>query len=51
MRRPTNLSSGIPDIRPYLKKETFFTRMVNGDSIDGFSKAFDNGRIRIYKLV
>ncbi|HSD57610.1 MAG TPA: hypothetical protein VLB04_05460 [Methanotrichaceae archaeon] len=50
MRRPTNLSSGIPDIRPYLKKETVFTRMVNGDNIDGFSKAFDNGRMRIYKL-
>ncbi|VVB62793.1 Uncharacterised protein [uncultured archaeon] len=50
MRIPTNLSSGIPDIRPYLKKETVFTRMVNGDKIDGFSKAFDNGRMRIYKL-
>lgn len=50
MRRPTNLSSGIPDIRPYLKKETVFTRMVNGDNIDEFSKAFDNGRMRIYKL-
>lgn len=50
MRRPTNLSSGISDIRPYLKKETVYTRMVNGDNIDGFSKAFDNGRMRIYKL-
>jgi asparagine N-glycosylation enzyme membrane subunit Stt3 len=50
MRRPANLSSGISDIRPYLKKENIFTRMVNGDDIDGFSKAFDNGRMRIYKL-
>ncbi|VVB65114.1 Uncharacterised protein [uncultured archaeon] len=50
MRRPTNLSSGIPDIRSYLKKETVFTWMVNGDNIYGFSKAFDNGRMRIYKL-
>lgn len=50
MRRPTNLSSGIPDIRPYLKKQTVFTRMVNGDNIEGFSKAFDNGRMRIYNL-
>ncbi|MHB8120284.1 MAG: hypothetical protein ACYDHX_16445, partial [Methanothrix sp.] len=31
MRMPTNRSSGISDIRPYLKKETVFTRMVNGD--------------------
>lgn len=51
MRRPTNLSSYNSDIRPYLKKETVLTRMVNGDDIDGFSKAFDNERMRIYKLV
>lgn len=51
IRMPTNHSSGISDIRPYLKKETVFTRMVNGDNIEGFSKAFDNGRMRIYKLV
>jgi len=50
MRRPDNLSSGISDIRPYLKKQTIFTRMANGDDIDGFSKAFDNGQMRIYKL-
>lgn len=50
MRIPTNLSSGAPDMRPYPRKETVFTEMVNGDNIDGFSKAFDNGRIRIYKL-
>ena len=48
MRIPTNHSS---DIRPCLKKETVFTRMVNGDNIEGFSKAFDNGRMRIYKLM
>ena len=51
MRMPTNRSSGISDIRSYLKKETVFTRMVNGDNIDGFSKAFDNGQMRIYKLI
>ncbi|MFZ3149088.1 MAG: hypothetical protein WA137_08595 [Methanothrix sp.] len=51
MRMPANRSSGISDIRSYLKKETVFTRMVNGDNIDGFSKAFDNGQMRIYKLI
>ncbi|MDD1749906.1 MAG: hypothetical protein LUO89_08520 [Methanothrix sp.] len=51
VRMPTNLSSGISDIRPYLKKENVFTRMVNGDNIEGFSKAFDNDRMRIYKLI
>ncbi len=51
MRMPTNRSSGISDIRPYLKKENVFTRMVNGDNIEGFSKAFDNDGMRIYKLV
>lgn len=25
--------------------------MVNGDNIVGFSKAFDNDRMRIYKLI
>jgi hypothetical protein len=51
IRVPTNSSSGISDIRPYLKKETVFIKMVNGDNIGGFSKAFDNGRVRVYKLV
>ncbi len=51
IRMPTNHSSGLSDIGPYLKKETVFTRMVNGDNIEGFSKAFDNSRMRIYKLV
>ncbi len=51
VRIPINHSSGISDIRPYLKKENVFTRMVNGDNIEGFSKAFDNDRMRIYKLV
>lgn len=46
----TNLSAGVHYTRPAPKKETVFTRMVNGDNIDGFSKAFDNGRMRIYKL-
>ena len=51
IRMPTNHSSSISDIRPYLKKETVFTRMVNGDNLEGFSKAFDNGRMRIYRMV
>jgi hypothetical protein len=50
MGMPDNLSSRISDLRPYLKKQTIFTRMVNGDNIDGFSKAFDNGQMRIYRL-
>jgi len=50
MRMPTNRTSVISDKRPYIKKDTVFTRMVNGDEIDGFSKAFDNGGMRIYKL-
>jgi len=50
MSMPTNRSSGSSDIRTNLKKETIFTRMVNGDDIEGFSKAFDNGRMRIYNL-
>jgi asparagine N-glycosylation enzyme membrane subunit Stt3 len=50
VRRPTNLSTRVSDMRPYLKKQTIFTRMINGDNIDGFSKAFDNDKIRIYKL-
>ncbi len=50
MGRHANLSSGNPDNRLYPKKETVFIKMVNGDNIDGFSKAFDNGRMRIYKL-
>jgi asparagine N-glycosylation enzyme membrane subunit Stt3 len=50
MRMPTNRTSGISDKRLYLKKDTVFTRMVNGDEIEGFSKAFDNGEMRIYKL-
>lgn len=48
--RPTNISVPVTDMRPYLKKQTIFTRMVDGDDIEGFSKAFDNDRIRIYKL-
>jgi asparagine N-glycosylation enzyme membrane subunit Stt3 len=51
IRVPTNRSFGITDIRPYLKKENVFTRMVNGDNIEGFTKAFDNGRMRVYKLI
>lgn len=50
MRIPTDYSSPITDIRPYLKKETIFTRMVNGDNIEGFTKVFDNEMMRIYKL-
>lgn len=51
IRMPTNRSSYNPDTRPYLKKETVLTRMVNGDDIDGFSKAFDNERMKIYKKI
>ena len=38
------------DIRSNLKKETIYSKMVNGDGIEGFSKEFDNGQMRIYKL-
>jgi len=38
------------DIRSNLKKETTYTKMVNGDGVEGFSKEFDNGQMRIYKL-
>ncbi|KUK69130.1 MAG: Uncharacterized protein XD88_1521 [Methanocalculus sp. 52_23] len=48
---PNNISSGISDMGPYLKKQTILTSMANGDDIEGFSKEFDNGRMRIYKLV
>jgi len=48
---PFNRSSGVSDIRPYLRKENIFTRMVGGDDVEGFSKAFDNGRMRIYRLL
>jgi len=44
---PANQTSGI---RPYPSKETIFTRMFRGEEIEGFSKSFDNGRMRIYKL-
>jgi len=50
VRIPTNRSFGTAGMRPYLKKETVFTKMVNGDEIDGFYKAFDNGKMRIYEL-
>ena len=36
--------------RSYPSKETIFTRMFRGEEIEGFSKSFDNGRMRIYKL-
>ncbi len=39
------------DIESNLKKETVYTKMVNGDSIDGFIKEFDNGQMRIYRIV
>jgi hypothetical protein len=48
---PTDPSSGVSDSGQYLKKQTIFTRMANGDDIEGFSKEFDNGGMRIYKLV
>jgi asparagine N-glycosylation enzyme membrane subunit Stt3 len=51
MRKQTNRSSGTSDIRSYLKKENIFTRMVNGENIEEFSKAFDNGLVRIYERI
>jgi len=51
MAVPADLSSGNSNERPYPKKQTILTSMVNGDDIEGFSKEFDNGRMRIYKLV
>ena len=50
MAIPANFSSGNSDERPYPKKQTIFVRMLNGEDIEGFSKEFDNGRVRIYKL-
>jgi hypothetical protein len=47
----TDPSSGGSDSGRYLKKQTIFTRMANGEDIEGFSKEFDNGGMRIYKLV
>lgn len=51
MAIPTNFTSGNSDERPYPKRQTILTSMVNGDDIEGFSKEFDNGRMKIYKLV
>jgi len=51
MAVPADLSSGDSGGRPYPKKRTILTGMANGDDIEGFSKEFDNGRMRIYKLV
>ncbi|HPR67259.1 MAG TPA: hypothetical protein PLM24_09020 [Methanothrix sp.] len=51
MAIPADLSSNNSDQRPYPKKQTILISMANGDDIEGFSKEFDNGRMRIYKLV
>lgn len=51
MAIPSNFSSGNSDERPYPKRQTILTSMVNGDDVEGFSKEFDNGRMKIYKLV
>jgi len=51
MAVPADLSSGDSGGRPYPKKRTILTGMANGDDIEGFSKEFDNGRMKIYKLV
>jgi hypothetical protein len=51
VRIPEDRPSGRFDIKSNLKKETIYTEMVNGDSIDGFSKEFDNGQMRIYRIV
>lgn len=50
VRIPQDRPSGRFDIKSNLKKETIYTKMVNGDSIDGFSKEFDNGQMRIYRI-
>ncbi len=47
---PKDQPSGRFDIKSNLKKETIYTKMINGDSIDGFSKEFDNGQMRIYRI-
>lgn len=51
VRIPKNPGAGKFDIRSNLKKENIYTKMVNGDSIEGFSKEFDNDQVRIYKIV
>jgi hypothetical protein len=48
---PKNPGAGKFDIRSNLKLETIYTKMVSGKSIEGFTKEFDNGQIRIYKIV
>jgi len=48
---PKNPGTSKFDIRSNLKFETIYTKMVNGKSIEGFTKEFDNGQIRIYKIV
>jgi len=37
--------------RAIIKKETIGTRLIYGDETAGFEKVFDNGRVRIYKIV
>lgn len=51
VRIPKEPMSGKFDIKSNLKNETIYTKMVNGDSIDGFSKEFDNGQMRIYRIL
>ena len=48
---PANFSTNNSSERPYPKRQTILTSMVSGDYIEGFSKEFDNGRMKIYKLV
>ncbi|OPY53954.1 MAG: hypothetical protein A4E49_01240 [Methanosaeta sp. PtaU1.Bin112] len=50
VRIPKDRPSGRFDIKSNLKKDTIYTKMVNGESIDGFSKEFDNGQMRIYRI-
>jgi len=37
--------------RAIIKKETIGIRLIYGDSVEGFEKIFDNGRVRIYRIV
>ncbi len=54
LRKPKRLPerSSQPDFQNEIvpKQGAIFTRMVGGEEIEGFSKSFDNGRMRIYKL-
>lgn len=37
--------------REIIKKETIGIRLIYGDDTEGFEKLFDNGRVKIYKII